>query len=83
MTLLCRIGIHSGDVVRDTGCHRYRVCRQCGKREITGYCRYGAQPIDQGWLETGEWTVIAPPRPVLPLPLAYAPKTIPRPGSVR
>lgn len=68
MTLLCRIGLHRCDVVRDTGCHEYRVCRHCGKREINTGSR-GHQPIDRGWLETGEWTkMVPPPKTYRPLP---------------
>ena len=45
------------DKVRDTGINVYLQCA-CGKRKVRTRPR-GHQPIDRGWLETGEWT----PRP--------------------
>lgn len=65
MNWLCRIGLHRCDTVRDTGMHRYRVCRPCGKRQVTGTdpreARRLWQPWDRGWLETGKWTTAGPP----------------------
>ena len=40
--------------VRDTGVHVYETC-SCGLRRVRRVCR-AHQPIDRGWLETGEWT---------------------------
>jgi len=47
--------------VRDTGAHLYQVNTVTGKRAIIGGSR-GYQPIDRGWLETGQWTKHVPPR---------------------
>lgn len=41
-------------VVSDTGVHLYERCA-CGRRRIRKV-GWGHQPIDRGWLETGEWT---------------------------
>ena len=43
--------------VRDTGVHTYEEC-SCGFRRVVRYEPSGFQPIDHGWLETGEWTVV-------------------------
>ena len=43
--------------VEHTGVHVYETC-QCGRRRIRKVA-HAHQPIDRGWLETGEWT----PRP--------------------
>lgn len=40
--------------VRDTGATIYEEC-PCGRRRIR-QAKDGFQPIDRGWLETGEWT---------------------------
>lgn len=44
--------------VEHTGVHVYESCK-CGRRRIRRVCERGYQPIDLGWLATGEWT----PRP--------------------
>lgn len=48
------------ETVKDTGCHLYQVNTMTGARTIIGGSR-GHQPIDRGWLETGEWTKPRPP----------------------
>ena len=50
----CRI-FHDWHTVMDTGTTAYMCCARCGKREATQFPG-GHQPIDTGWIETGEWT---------------------------
>jgi len=45
---------HKWHVVKDTGKTRYGVCLKCGRRRAT-QGGGGYQPIDQRWVETGEW----------------------------
>lgn len=40
--------------VLDTGVHRYQVNTKTGKRRVRGSSA-GYQPINQHWIETGEW----------------------------
>jgi hypothetical protein len=43
---------------RDTGVHLYEVCA-CGRRRVRRVDPSGWQPVDRGWVQTGEWR----PRP--------------------
>lgn len=55
---------HRWETVKDTGVWEYRQCRVCGKRAVQQRAR-GYQPVDRGWLATGQWTPHGPPpRPV-------------------
>lgn len=55
--------LHRFRTVRDTGGHLYQQC-QCGKRRVLEVGRI-YQPVDRGWVETGEWTPLGLP-PVAP-----------------
>lgn len=41
--------------VLDTGVHRYQVNTKTGKRRVRGSSSAGYQPINQHWIDTGEW----------------------------
>lgn len=43
-------------VVRDTGVNVYLEC-PCGRRKVRTR-PWAYQPIDKGWLDTGEWTPV-------------------------
>lgn len=65
---LHRIGIHYWRMVLDTGLHWYQECDQCHKRRICLIGKYGYQPRDEQWIETGKFREFAPPRPTPPAP---------------
>lgn len=46
--------------VRDTGANLYQVHRVTGARRVQPYT-VGIQPIDWGWVKTGEWTPTGEP----------------------
>lgn len=48
------------ETVKDTGATLYQVNRISGKRRVLRSCG-GHQPVDLGWLRSGEWS--APPSP--------------------
>lgn len=49
--LLCKIGIHSYKLVRDTGVHGYFECKRCSNRVVKrAKGSKGFQPIDKRWL---------------------------------
>lgn len=49
------------DTVKDTGLNRYQINRGTGKRRVISHSMGGWQPIDQVWVDTGEWRVPHPP----------------------
>jgi hypothetical protein len=58
-----RFHFHRWELVRHTGVHSYVRCKRCGERRINKVA-HALQPVDSGWLKTGEWT----PRPTFPPP---------------
>jgi hypothetical protein len=67
-----RLHLHWYKIVHDTGGHLYGECR-CGQRKVY-LVGGGMQPVDQAWLEGGEWNV----KPPIPL---HRPTDLPaRPG---
>ena len=60
--LLCRIGLHGYEEVRNTGFTAYYECRRCGKRKCA-QGRGGFQPVNRAWLDGGEWEDGKPEKP--------------------
>lgn len=59
-----RCWVHRARLERNTGAHHYWRCDRCGARWVYPPAhRWVGQPVDTEWLETGEWTVMRPPRP--------------------
>lgn len=54
---------HNFETVRDTRATLYLECLRCELRIARQNPCGGHQPVDQGWLNTGEWTKVGnPPR---------------------
>lgn len=65
----CRF--HRWRIARDTGAFRYVDCERCDARRVYRVAAYG-QPVDLGWLETGEWSPMNPPPPPFVTPIRGA-----------
>lgn len=52
---------HHFKIVRSTGATLYQECLRCGKRIAQQSSHGGYQPVDQQWIDTGEWTKIGKP----------------------
>lgn len=50
----CRL-FHRWTVALSTGVHRYEACAKCATRRIIRTVAGGYQPVDRGWLETGQF----------------------------
>lgn len=54
---MCFLFFHDWEEIKDTGVYLYLRCKRCGKRKVEfPLDPVGYQPIDQKWLETGEWS---------------------------
>lgn len=49
------------ETIRNTGVNLYQVNRVTGKRRIAKTEAGGWQPVDQQWVDTGEWRKLRPP----------------------
>jgi len=52
---------HHFKTIRDTGATLYQECLRCGMRIARQNACGGYQPVDQQWVDTGEWTKIGKP----------------------
>lgn len=58
--ILCVIGIHSYELMKNCTVTRYYKCKRCNTRTYTirGGC---FQPLDRQWLRGGNWQKMTPP----------------------